>query len=172
MARLKMFRTHKYSSRPEGPGADSTRATVLVTGRSSRLEYKRADSTRRCQSVQSKASRLQLQGVDPNQYPSWLEGVRADSKHDDRQHNGYILQPFQNSNSQTAISQVTTVWNFKNKYKRGKSSIRMIYKKREKNKKGVGALILSNTQRELRRNQKKTSSPHTNQIASWSLRRR
>ena len=30
----------------------------------------------------------------------------------------------------------------------------MIYKKREKNKKGVGALILSNTQRELRRNQK------------------
>ena len=47
MARLKMFRTHKYSSRPEGPRADSTRTTASVTGRSSRLEYKRADSVRR-----------------------------------------------------------------------------------------------------------------------------
>ena len=47
MARLRMFRTHKYSSRPEGPRADSTRTTEKVTGRSSRLEYKRADSVRR-----------------------------------------------------------------------------------------------------------------------------
>ena len=136
VARLKVFRKHKYSSRPEGPGADSTRATVLVTGRSSRLEYKRADSTRRCQSVQSKASRLQLLGVDPKQYPSRLEGVRADSKHDDRQHNGYILQPFQNSNSQTAISQVTTVWKFKIKYKRGQSSIRTYTRRERKTRKG------------------------------------
>ena len=44
-----MFRTHKYSSRPEGPRADSTRTTASVTGRSSRLEYKRADSVRRAQ---------------------------------------------------------------------------------------------------------------------------
>ena len=110
--------------------------TVLVTGRSSRLEYKRADSTRRCQSVQSKESRLQLLGVDPKLYPSRLEGVRADSKHDDRQHNGYILQPFQNSNSQTAISQVTTVWNFKMKYKRSESSIRTHTRRERKTREG------------------------------------
>ena len=136
VARLKVFRKHKYSSRPEGPGADSTRTTNLVTGRSSRLEYKRADSARRVQSVQSKASRLQLQGVDPKQYPSRLEDVRADSKHADRQHNGYILQPFQNSNSQTAISQVTTVWKFKIKYKRGQSSIRTYTRRERKTRKG------------------------------------
>ena len=47
MARMRLFRTHKYSSRPEGPRADSTRTTASVTGRSSRLEYKRADSVRR-----------------------------------------------------------------------------------------------------------------------------
>ena len=49
MARLRMFRTHKYLSRPEGPRADSTRTTEKVTGHSSRLEYKRADSIRRVQ---------------------------------------------------------------------------------------------------------------------------
>ena len=47
MARLRMFRTYKYLSRPEGPRADPIRTTEKVTGRSSRLEYKRADSIRR-----------------------------------------------------------------------------------------------------------------------------
>ena len=175
MARLRMFRTHKYSSRPEGPRADSTRTTASVTGRSSRLEYKRADSIRRVQVCTERRANSDCKES------TWSIN-RADSKtseptrttHTDKI-TASFFSLFQNQILKRLDSKSQWSESWKTSLKTHKAPLEDIQESREekeRKKKRACALIPSNTQGEPRRIQKNISSPHPNQKASWRLRRR
>ena len=178
MARLKKFRTDKYSSRPEGPRVDSTRTTGSVTGRSSWLEYKRADSVRRgnvcterwadsdCKEPTRCINRADSKTSEPTQ-----------TMHTDKI-TASFFSLFQNQILKRLDSKSQRSESWKTSLKGHKAPLEDIQErigKREEKKskkKRACALIPSNTQGEPRRIQKNISSPHPNQKASWRLRRR
>ena len=178
MARPRKFRTHKYSSRPEGPRADSTRTTDFW--QAARADSNPSEPTRPEEFKVCRARR-----ADSNCKESTRSIIRADSKtseptqttHTDKI-TASFFSLFENQILKRLDSKSQRSESWKTSLKGHKAPLEDIQERRGKReekkskKKRACALIPSNTQGEPRRIQKNISSPHPNQKASWRLRRR